>query len=70
VETLQIGGAHTAVLKVRAEVCLRCGGRLRSQEMIRRFEEYQGEAEAPGDGGVQADGAVVRGGVIREGADS
>jgi len=27
-EKLLRGGAHTAVLKVRAEVCLRCGERL------------------------------------------
>lgn len=41
VEKLLSGGAHAAVLKVRAEVCLRCGGRLRSQETIRRFEEIR-----------------------------
>jgi YgiT-type zinc finger domain-containing protein len=39
VEKLLRGGAHTAVLKVRAEVCLRCGDRLYSQETVRRFEE-------------------------------
>jgi len=32
VEKLLRGGAHTAVLKMKAEVCLRCGGRLCSQE--------------------------------------
>jgi hypothetical protein len=41
VEKLLRGGAHTAVLKVGAEVCLSCGGRLYSQEMIRRFEEIR-----------------------------
>jgi len=35
------GGAHTAVLKVRAEICLRCGERLYSKETIRRFEEIR-----------------------------
>jgi len=35
------GGAHTAILKVRAEVRLRCGGRLYSWETIRRFEEIR-----------------------------
>lgn len=39
VEKLLRGGAHTAVLRVKAEVCLRCGGRLYSQETVRRFEE-------------------------------
>jgi YgiT-type zinc finger domain-containing protein len=41
VETLLRGGAHTAVLKVSAEVCLRCGGRLYSQETVRQFEEIR-----------------------------
>ena len=35
------GGGHTALLKVRAEVCLRCGERLYSQETVRRFEEIK-----------------------------
>ena len=41
VEKLLRGGAHTALLKVRAEVCLRCGERLYSQETVRRFEEIK-----------------------------
>jgi len=41
VEKLLRGGAHTAVLKVRAEICLRCGERLYSQETVRRFEEIK-----------------------------
>ncbi|AET64318.1 YgiT-type zinc finger protein [Methanothrix harundinacea] len=41
VEKLLRGGAHTALLKVRAEVCLRCGGRVYSQETVRRFEEIR-----------------------------
>jgi len=41
VEKLLRGGAHTAVLKVRAEVCLHCGERLYSQETVRRFEEIR-----------------------------
>lgn len=32
VEKLLRGGAHTAVLKMKAEVCLRCGGWLYSLE--------------------------------------
>ena len=41
VEKLLRGGAHTAVLKVRAEVCLRCGERLYYQETVRRFKEIK-----------------------------
>jgi YgiT-type zinc finger domain-containing protein len=41
VEKLLRGGAHTAVLRVKAKVCLRCGERLYSQETVRRFEEIR-----------------------------
>jgi YgiT-type zinc finger domain-containing protein len=37
VEKLLRGGKHIAVVKVRAEVCLRCGGRLYPQETVRHF---------------------------------
>lgn len=45
VEKLLRGGAHVAVLKVRAEVCLRCGERLYTQETVRRFEEIRAKLE-------------------------
>ena len=45
VEKLLRGGIHTAVLKVRAEVCLHCGERLYSQETVRRFEEIRTKLE-------------------------
>ncbi|MBI4639997.1 MAG: YgiT-type zinc finger protein [Candidatus Tectomicrobia bacterium] len=45
VEKLLRGGVHTAVLKVQAEVCLRCGERLYSQETVRRFEEIRAKLE-------------------------
>jgi YgiT-type zinc finger domain-containing protein len=41
VEKLLRGGGNTAMLKVRAEVCLHCGERLYSQESVRRFEEIR-----------------------------
>jgi len=41
VEKLLHGGVHTAIMKVRAEVCLHCGERLYSQEVVRRFEEVR-----------------------------
>lgn len=45
VEKILRGGVHTAVLKVRAEVCLYCGERLYSQETVRRFEEIRAKLE-------------------------
>jgi len=45
VEKLLKGGVHTAVLTVRADVCLRCGERLYSSEVIRRFEQIRGKLE-------------------------
>jgi len=45
VEKLLRGGVHVAVLKVRAEVCLRCGERLYSQEIVRQFEEIRAKLE-------------------------
>ena len=41
VEKLLRGGTHTAVAKVRADVCLHCGERLYSQETVRKFEEIR-----------------------------
>ncbi|MBI2884001.1 MAG: YgiT-type zinc finger protein [Candidatus Methylomirabilis oxyfera] len=45
VEKLVKGGVHTAVLQVRAEVCLRCGERLYSEETVRRFEQVRRKLE-------------------------
>ena len=45
VEKLLRGGIHTAVLKVRAEVCLHCGERLYSKETIRYFEQIRMKLE-------------------------
>jgi hypothetical protein len=41
VEKLLRGGVHTAVTRVWADVCLRCGERLYSQETVKRFEEIR-----------------------------
>ena len=41
VEKLLRGGLHTAVVTVSAEVCLRCGERLYSQETIEHFAEIR-----------------------------
>jgi len=45
VDKLLRGGNHTASLTVPAEVCLRCGERLYSPEVIRRFEEIRAKLE-------------------------
>jgi YgiT-type zinc finger domain-containing protein len=45
VEKLLRGGIHTAVLTVRAEVCLSCGERLYTQETVRRFEQVRAKLE-------------------------
>lgn len=45
VEKLLKGGIHTAVLKVRADVCLRCGERLYSVETVKRFEQIRQKLE-------------------------
>ena len=45
VEKLLRGGANTAVLRVRAEVCLRCGERFYPQETVRRFEQIRLQLE-------------------------
>ena len=37
VEKILHGGNHTAVLQVNAEVCLRCGERLYTEEIVRVF---------------------------------
>ena len=41
VEKLLRGGNHTAVLKVVADVCLRCGEQHYSPETVRHFEEIR-----------------------------
>ncbi|MCX7855324.1 MAG: YgiT-type zinc finger protein [Anaerolineae bacterium] len=45
VEKLLKGGVHTAVVKARAEVCLRCGERLYDAETVRRFEQIREKLE-------------------------
>ena len=41
VEKFLRGGNNTAVLKVQADVCLRCGERLYSQQTVRNFEQIR-----------------------------
>ncbi len=53
VEKLLRGGAHTAVIHVPADVCLRCGERLYSQETVRQFEEIRKKLEQQDTAGFQ-----------------
>jgi YgiT-type zinc finger domain-containing protein len=53
VEKLLRGGIHTAVIRVRAEVCLHCGERLYSQETMKRFEEIRAKLEREEIAGFQ-----------------
>jgi YgiT-type zinc finger domain-containing protein len=45
VEKILRGGCNTAVLRVCAEVCLRSGERLYSQEAVKRFEQIRTKLE-------------------------
>ena len=46
VEKLLRGGVNTAVVHVKAEVCLRCGERLYDQETVQRFEQIRAKLES------------------------
>ncbi len=41
VEKLLSGGNNTAVIEVRADVCLHCGERLYSEEQVKVFEQIR-----------------------------
>ena len=45
VEKLLRGGFNTAVVRVRADVCLECGERLYSVETVKRFEQIRAKLE-------------------------
>ncbi|HDH57837.1 MAG TPA: YgiT-type zinc finger protein [Bacteroidetes bacterium] len=45
VEKLLRGGKNTAVLMVKADVCLHCGERLYSKATIQKFEEIRAKLE-------------------------
>ena len=53
VEKLLRGGFHTAVLKVKAEVCLHCGERLYPGDTVRRFEEIRTKLQRQETAGFQ-----------------
>ena len=41
VEKILRGGQHTAILQVKAEVCLNCGERLYPKETVKYFEQIR-----------------------------
>ena len=41
VEKLLRGGRHTALVKVRAEICLHCGERLYTKDTVSHFEQIR-----------------------------
>jgi YgiT-type zinc finger domain-containing protein len=43
VEKLLRGGGNTVSVKVDAEVCLRCGERLYTEDVVKAFEEIRGK---------------------------
>ena len=53
VEKLLRGGNHTAVVRVKAEVCLHCGERLYSSENVKRFEEIRNRLKGERVEGLQ-----------------
>lgn len=46
VEKVLKGGSNTAILKVKAEVCLHCGERLYRPEAVGHFEEIRKKLSA------------------------
>lgn len=45
VEKIVKGGTDTAIIRVQADVCLRCGERLYSADTVRRFEDIRRKLE-------------------------
>ena len=60
VEKLLRGGDDTAVIWVAAEVCQKCGERLYSEDVVRRFEDIRRRLEARDTTGFEAVGRAFR----------
>jgi len=52
VEEVLRGGVNTAIVRVRAEVCLHCGERLYSADTVRLFERIRGKLERQDTAGM------------------
>ncbi len=60
VEKVIRGGVNTPVLKVCAEICLKCCERLYSQETVRRFEGIKSKLERQETSEFQAVGVAFK----------
>lgn len=53
VEKIVKGGTDTAIIRVQAEVCLRCGERLYSPDTVRGFEDIRRKLESHDTSGLK-----------------
>jgi YgiT-type zinc finger domain-containing protein len=60
VEKLLRGGIHTAVLQAKAQVCLKCGERLYSPDLVKKFENVRSRLEENRLEGFQPVGTTFR----------
>ena len=60
VEKVLKGGANTAILKVKAEVCLHCGERLYRPETVAHFEEIREKLSTEDVGGFEPVGKTYQ----------
>jgi YgiT-type zinc finger domain-containing protein len=60
VEKLLRGGRNMASLKVCAEVCLHCGERFYTPQVVEQFEKIESELEKNGIQGFQAIGQAFQ----------
>ncbi len=60
VEKLLRGGGDTAVIWIQADVCLKCGERLYSEDTVRKFEDIRRRLEAKDTSGFEAIGKSFR----------
>ena len=60
VEKLLRGGADTALMKVRAEVCVKCGERMYPVETVKHFEAIRSQLERNDTSGLHPLGKSFR----------
>ena len=60
VEKLLRGGGDTAVIWIQADVCLKCGERLYSEDTVRKFEDIRRRLEAKDTSDFEAIGKSFR----------
>lgn len=60
VEKVLRGGGDTAVVWVQADVCLKCGERLYSEDTVRKFEDIRKRLESNDTAGFEPIGKTFR----------